>query len=90
MGRQDVLSQDEETPAITCCQADQCWGEVGGQGEEDANERAKCVDGLRRLRNLGNQQKQQTQGRTPCLPVLSLAMCSSSLGTRTIASRTLG
>lgn len=46
MGRQDVLSQDEETPAITCCQADQdqCWGEVGGQGEEDANERAKYVD----------------------------------------------
>lgn len=44
MGRQDVLSQDKETPAITCCQADLCWGVVGGQGEEDANERAKYVD----------------------------------------------
>lgn len=43
MGRQDVLSQDEETPAITCCQEDQCWGEVGGQGEEDANGRGKYM-----------------------------------------------
>lgn len=43
MGRQDVLSQDEETPAITCCQANP--SHVGarwvGSGKEDANEKRK-------------------------------------------------
>lgn len=44
MGRQDVLSQDEETPAITCCQVNPSpsagvrWV---GSGKEDANETRK-------------------------------------------------
>lgn len=46
MGRQDVLSQDEETPAITCCQADpspSAGARWVGMGEEDTNERGKSV-----------------------------------------------
>lgn len=44
MGRQDVLSQDEETPAITCCQANpspSAGSRWVGSGKEDANEERK-------------------------------------------------
>lgn len=48
MGRQDVLSQDEETPAITCCQANPSpsagarW--VGSAREKMLMKRGKSVE----------------------------------------------
>lgn len=84
MGRQDVLSQDEETPAITCCQADQCWGEVGGQGKKMLmKERSVWIDWGGR-ETLATSRSSQLQGGLP------VCLRSSSPGSRTTVSRTRG
>lgn len=94
MGRQDVLSQDEETPAITCCQADPSPSAEArwvGMGEEDANERAKYVE-LTAEAEKPWQPEEATNSRgggTPHMPVLLFAMHSTSLGTRAMFSTTL-
>lgn len=69
-GRQDVLSQDKETPAITCYASEprsQGSAEVGwAMGREDAHERRKSTWNYGEAGTPWKARVQHTERRAPC------------------------